>query len=147
MANISQKSVHGSLDQQLGTKTWPGKVNRDPDRIYESGRKKYFIEAIAFSDKSSGGQSKRGKNQSDYWKAFSPAVSRLNAESQWGQLTDVVILMRMRYLQGWVDRTNCLGKSVWQRIGKLFPNLQVWLVSKSDLLTFTWNESLSASVK
>jgi hypothetical protein len=114
--------------------------NRGPDLCLKAGGTIYYFEAIAFSDNN------RGKNQSDFWKAFSQAIARLNPESSWGIPEKVVIALPHRFKEGWRPRVSNLGKSVWLRIGNAFPELEIWFVSESMIEKYSWNAAFCAGL-
>lgn len=115
-----------------------------PDWTWSDGAARYHVEAIAFSDRTATGTLKRGKNQADFWKAFSQAISRLNPASPWGQADRVVIAVPWEFLAGWQSRVGQIGSAVWRRIGVAFPELEVWFASPTRLLRLTWNEAFDA---
>lgn len=117
-----------------------GKDNRGPDHIHvsEDGQR-YYFETIAFSE------GNRGKNQSDFWKAFAQAISRLNPSSPWGHPDYVVLALPGDFLPGWKQRVAVHGEEIWQRIGTAFPELQIWFVSEGCLLRRSWNDAYQAA--
>lgn len=113
--------------------------NRGPDFIHCEDGKRYYIETIAFSE------SNRGKNQSDFWKAFAQAISRLNPSSHWGRPDHVVLALPGDFLPGWRQRVEIHGEDVWRRIGDAFPQLEIWFVSEGSILRCPWNEAYHAA--
>jgi hypothetical protein len=121
--------------------------NRGPDGKLCRHRRTYCFEAIAFSHKTKSGRSKKWKNQADFWKAFSQAISRLNPESEWGVPDVSVILLPLQFSAGWRDRVDQLGKDVWMRIGRAFPKLEIWFLSKKECHEFSWSKAFNAFSK
>lgn len=139
-SKTSKDDVLRNLVSFLGDKPLTqGRDNRGPDHIHisEDG-KRYYFETIAFSAGS-------GKNQSDFWKAFAQAISRLNLSSQWGHPDYVVLALPGDFLSGWKQRVAIHGEDVWQRIGNAFPQLQIWFVSEGSLLRKPWNDAYHAA--
>ena len=123
-----------------------GLNDQGPDHIHISkDGKRYYFEAIAFSiDREGHGT---GKNQSDFWKAFSQALSRLNPQSRWEPPDYTIIALPWDHLNGWRQRTAQLGEDVWRRIGDAFPQLEIWFVSETELLCKSWNEAYHAGAQ
>ena len=94
----------------------------------------YYIEAIAFNKKN------RGKNQSDFWKAFAQAISRLNNQNS-HKPDKIVIALPYDFRKGWISRINIHGKDIWCRIGNAFPELEIWFVSDDKLEPYSWNNA------
>lgn len=134
-----QEEVIEWLKQQLecnivnvNKKAWD---NRGPDLCLDIDGNVYYFEAIKFS------RTNKGKNQSDFWKAFSQAIARLNPSSEWGRPDKVVILLSNEWFSGWNQRVGNLGSSIWERIGTAFPELEIWFVWPNKCKKYTWNES------
>ena len=148
MATIRQEDVLTWIRCHLGaadetTALHNGQMG--PDWTWRDGHVRYHFEAIAFSDRTAAGTLKRGKNQADFWKAFSQAISRLNPKSRWGVADRVVIAVPSEFLAGWDSRVGQLGPAVWGRIGTAFPELQVWFASPPDRVSrLTWNDAFAA---
>ena len=106
----------------------------------------YLIEAIAFSVRKNKKEHYvgTGKNQSDFWKAFAQTISRLNTNSRYGKTDRVVIALPNKYLAGWNNRVEVYGKNIWFRIGKAFPELEIWFVSKKEIQKYKWNDGYFA---
>ncbi len=144
MAGIKQENVIKIIREFFGENNCclPQKSasdNRGPDLIIKTNGLTYYIEAIAFNEK-------KGKNQSDFWKAYAQAISRLNRESKWGKPDKIVIALPEEFKRGWKSRVDIHGKDVWCRIGNAFPELEIWFV-KTDKLDkpdiHTWNDAFS----
>lgn len=116
--------------------------DRGPDLILKKDGLTYYIEAIAFNEN-------KGKNQSDFWKAFAQAISRLNPKQNWGEAkkaNKIVIALPYRFKNGWESRVAIHGKDVWRRIGDAFPELQIWFVETDKLgkpKSYSWNDAFS----
>ena len=110
------------------------KDNKGPDLCLEIDNLKYYFEAIAFSVPG-------GKNQMDFWKAFSQAISRLNPDSKWGNPDKIIIALPYDYKKGWETRLRNYGRDIWYRIGKAFPELEIWFVSSNKIDKYPWNDS------
>ncbi len=144
MAGIKQENVVKIIRDFFGENNCrlPPKSaadNRGPDLILETNGLTYYIEAIAFNEK-------KGKNQSDFWKAYAQAISRLNRESNWGKPDKIVIAHPEEFKRGWKSRVEIHGKDVWCRIGNAFPELEIWFVKtdkpdKPDI--HSWNDAFS----
>ena len=148
MANVKQDKVVRCFDKIFLKRMRPPLLhkksrgdNRGPDRVLERNGKRYYLEAIGWTEKP------RGKNQSDFWKAFSQAIARLNKKSQWGQPDISVILLPFKFSNGWQDRVSQLGEEVWLRIGKAFPELEIWFVSNRKCYEFAWSRAFYAFQK
>ena len=141
MTNVSQENVLNWLSNHLSSTsvkcTIPSGVdNRGPDMVIEySNGFIYHVESISFT------YSNRGKKQSDFWKAFAQAISRLNPASQWGHPNKVVIALPYEFRNGWAARTRVHGKEVWDRIGNAFHELEIWFVSEDKLEPYSWNDA------
>ena len=139
-AVCNQEEVLRNLKDALGDEQTPhskinSRDNRGPDHIHiDADGKRYYFEAIAFSKPG-------GKNQSDFWKAFAQAISRLNPGSIWGKPDYVAIALPSEYLDGWLQRVKNHGDYVWSRIGTAFPELQIWFVSKDGIQPYSWNDA------
>ena len=122
--------------------------SQGPDLIIKDVRLKYYVETIAFSVRKNkrGNVVGTGKNQSDFWKAFAQAVSRLNPDSKWGKADRIVVALPMEYRNGWDARTMIYGEDIWKRIGTIFPELQIWFVSKKKIIELSWNDSYNWEV-
>lgn len=94
----------------------------------------YYFEAIKFN------KNNKGKNQSDFWKAFSQAIARLNPSSEWGKPDKVAILLSSEWYLGWKQRIDTVGSCIWKRIGNAFPELEIWFVWPDRYKQFSWNE-------
>lgn len=140
-AIVKQEDVIDKLTAYLGDKPKPRK-NGDigPDHVHISldGRR-YYFEAIALT-----GGKQKGKNQSDFWKAFDQAISRLNPNSIWGRADYVVVTLPTEFLTGWDQRMAVRGVEVWNRIGIAFPKLQIWFVGEEQILRYSWNDAYYA---
>ena len=149
--SVSQKQVVKWFKQRFGEAKVPPqkkiakKDNRGPDAKLCRNGKTYYFEAIAFSDTTKGGRSKRWKNQADFWKAFGQAISRLNPKSEWAVPNVTVILLPQQYVCGWRYRVSVLGERVWSRIGHAFPELEIWFISKEECHEFSWSNAFDAS--
>jgi len=147
MATIRQEEVLAWIRTHLGVTGETVIVSNGrlgPDWTWLSHQVQYHFEAIAFSDRTANGTPKRGKNQADFWKAFSQAISRLNPASQWGVAHRVVIAVPWEFLAGWNSRVGQIGPAVWVRIGHAFPELEVWFASPTRLRQLSWNEAFEA---
>ncbi len=136
-----QEGVLDKLIAYLGDKPKQRK-NGDtgPDHIHISlDGKRYYFEAIAFS-----GGKQKGKNQSDFWKAFAQAISRLNPNSTWGRADYVVIALPYEFLKGWKQRMAVHGLEIWNRIGIGFPELLIWFVDGKQIQSYSWNDAYHA---
>jgi len=101
VANVKQDKVVRCFDKIFLKRMRPPLLhkksrgdNRGPDRVLERNGKRYYLEAIGWTEKP------RGKNQSDFWKAFSQAIARLNKKSQWGNLTSPLFFSRSNSAMG-----------------------------------------------
>lgn len=109
--------------------------NQGPDLIVNKDNKKYYIEAIGFKETG------KGRNQSNFWKAFAQAISRLNPNSKWGKPDNIVIALPDRFKDGWSQRVKIHGKEIWQRIGGAFPELEIWFVGEYSIEYYSWNDA------
>ncbi|MCZ7404644.1 MAG: hypothetical protein O8C67_06895 [Candidatus Methanoperedens sp.] len=148
MAGIKQENVIERIKEFFGKNNCPlpqksPSDNRRPDLILKKDGLTYYIEAIAFNEN-------KGKNQSDFWKAFAQAISRLNRDSIWESNREkpdkIVIALPEEFKRGWKSRVNIHGKDVWCRIGNAFPELEIWFVKtdkpdKPDI--HSWNDAFS----
>jgi hypothetical protein len=148
MATIRQEQVLAWIRSHLGVAGEASIVASNgqlgPDWIWRDGLILYHFEAIAFSDRTATGTLKRGKNQADFWKAFSQAISRLNPASRWGSADRIVIAVPSEFLAGWSSRVGQIGRAVWDRIGLAFPELEVWFAAPTGLLRLSWSEAFDA---
>ena len=106
-----------------------------PDLVLGIDGKLVFFEAIAYTEKP------KGKNQSDFWKAFAQAISRLNPNSEHGKPDSIVLALPIKFWTGWKERTEIHGNDVWKTIGNAFPMLYIWFVGENEIKQFTWNDS------
>jgi hypothetical protein len=118
--------------------------NCGPDRTLKRNGKMYCFEAIAFSHRTASGRLKKWKNQADFWKAFSQAISRFNPQSEWDVPDVSVILLPWQFSVGWQERVDRLGKDIWMRIARAFPELEVWFISHTKYRRFSWSKASNA---
>jgi len=98
------------------------------DIIAERKDELLHIEAIAF-------KSSPPARAKDFYEVFFRAVSRLD-----DGVTACVIALPSRFGMGLPQRARAIGRA-WQRIGKAFPELKIWLVDTSDgsIVRTEWN--------
>jgi len=139
-ALVYQEDVIKWIKEQIHFEEVCGEANGNtgPDLILQINNEKIYFEAIAYTKKP------KGKNQSDFWKAFSQAISRLNPNSIYGKPDYIVLALPMNFWRGWRERTRILGKGVWKSIGDTFPQLCIWFVGNEEIKQFAWNESYDA---
>ena len=101
--------------------------------ITDSNNAQYYIEAISFSVNKHGYGT--GKNQSDFWKAYSQACSRLQRN---GVVEYAIVALPIDYLRGWAIRTKKFNKSVWLEMAP--KELYIWFVSESEIIKLSWSE-------
>jgi hypothetical protein len=99
------------------------------DVIARHGDESFHIEVIGY--KSSGPA--RAK---DFYESFFRAVSRLKDGAE-----RCVVAMPSNAKQGLPARANHYGKA-WTRIGRAFPELEIWLINIEDgtVERSTWNQ-------
>jgi hypothetical protein len=99
------------------------------DIIATRGNENLHIEAIAFKESAPA----RAK---DFFEAFFRAVSRLRLGA-----TSCVIALPARFGKGLPQRAKATGPA-WQRIGKSFPELKIWLVDTKEcsIKRTDWND-------
>ena len=70
----------------------------------------------------------------DFYEAFFRAISRLEHEA-----TKCIIALPARFGTGLPQRAKAIGRA-WRRIGKAFPELEIWLVdtAASTIKRTTW---------
>jgi hypothetical protein len=143
MEAVKQEKVIEWIIQQIGQDSViPNnnlRDNRGPDLKLSINGLTYYFEAIQFN------VTNKGKNQSDFWKAFAQSLSRLNPASPWRKTNIVVIALPYKFEEGWKSRVDIHGKDVWHRIGDAFPELEIWFVSPSSIKRYTWNEAFAPS--
>ncbi|MCP6720420.1 MAG: hypothetical protein KJI72_03855 [Patescibacteria group bacterium] len=112
-----------------GKRKKPGETG--VDIIASKAKKKYFIEVIGY--KRSGPQRTR-----DFCQGFFQTVSRLNDGAR-----HIVFAMPIEFKRGMFQRVNQYRIS-WKRIGKAFPELEVWFVDTESVQceTHKWKNLL-----
>lgn len=139
MEAIKQEKIAEWIIKQIGEEKVISnnnlRDNRGPDLKLSIDGLIYYIEAIQFN------VTNKGKNQSDFWKAFAQSLSRLNPASPWGKTDKVVVALPFRFEEGWKSRIDIHGKDVWYRIGNAFPELEIWFVAPCSIKRRTWNDA------
>jgi hypothetical protein len=98
------------------------------DIIAERGREVLHIESISF-------KTSPPARAKDFYEAFFRAVSRLEHKA-----TACVIALPSRFGMGLPQRAQAIGVA-WHRIGKAFPELEIWLVDTTEwsIQKTAWN--------
>ncbi len=109
-----------------------GHGENGPDIIATKQNRSIHIEAIAF-------KTSPPARSKDFYEAFFRAVSRLQLKPN-----VCAIALPQRFGAGLPQRAKAIGKA-WQRIGKAFPELEIWLVDteKQTCSKTTWKKWLS----
>ena len=103
------------------------------DIVAAKDEEEYYIEVIGF-------KKSPPQRTKDFCVAFFGAISRLKDGAR-----DIVIALPERFGNGLHQRANHYGDG-WERIGKAFPELQIWLVSCKEPYSYkkmNWNIWLS----
>jgi len=103
------------------------------DIIARKGRVKVYIECIGF-------QNHAPTRSKQFYEAFFRAISRLKNGAR-----RCVMALPARFGRGMARRARQYGVA-WKRIGKAFPELEVWLVDvrKKTYEVHKWNEWASS---
>jgi hypothetical protein len=117
IASAEVEAVVRAALQVEGYKTSPERLHGETgtDIVATRGREVLHIEAIAFKT----APPARAK---DFYEVFFRAISRLEHGA-----TKSIIALPARFGMGLPQRAKAIGRA-WGRIGKAFPELEIWLV-------------------
>jgi hypothetical protein len=132
-AFITSKEVEMAVRSALAQEGYKTSLERrhgetGTDIIAERRDELLHIEAIAF-------KSSPPARAKDFYEVFFRAVSRLDDGA-----TACVIALPSRFGIGLPQRAKAIGRA-WHRIGRVFPELKIWLVDTSDgsIVRTEWN--------
>ena len=129
VASAEVEAVVRSALEAEGYKTSAERLHGETgtDIVATRGREVLHIEAIAF-------KTSPPARAKDFYEAFFRAISRLEHEA-----TKCIIALPARFGTGLPQRAKAIGRA-WRRIGKAFPELEIWLVdtAASTIKRTTW---------
>lgn len=136
--SISTKDIEQALRNCLKSKGYnlsdPKKHGETGvDLIAHKGNKKHHIEIIGF-------QEAKSVRSRQFYEIFFRSISRLKDGAH-----SIVIALPKRFADGLNKRASQYGEA-WERIGKAFPELEIWLVNCEQPYSYRqtkWNDWLT----
>jgi hypothetical protein len=124
-AIVSSREVERVIRKVLANEGYTTSAERGygetgTDIVAKRGDKIIHIEAISF-------KASPPARAKDFYEAFFRAVSRLELDA-----TACVVALPSRFGMGLPQRAKAIGRKSWERIGKAFPELEIWLVDTSN---------------
>jgi len=128
-----EATIRAALSHRYKLTAERGHGETGADIIAKRGRETIAIEAISF-------KSSPPARAKDFFEAFFRAVSRLDKGA-----TRCVMAMPKRFGMGLPQRAKATGLA-WRRIGRAFPELEIWLVDTEagDIRQTKWSEWLTS---
>ena len=131
--DVAEACLRQLLEKEGYKLTIPKRSNGQTgvDIIAENGSNRLYIEVIGF-------KSSPPKRSKDFYEVFFRAISRIKLGAK-----SCIIALPSEFSRGLPQRAKQYDIA-WSRIGKAFPELQIWLVDvhTSSYRKTTWNEWL-----